>query len=315
MSITITGGISFSGGVGIVAPPAPPSTATAGWWGGGYGSISTVQRITFATDTASSSIRGPLSLIARQLTAAGTLTYGWWGGGQQSSFQSSIISAVQRVTFSTDTATASLRGSLSGGVRQLAASTDGATYGWWGGGYNYPIGPGTISTVDRTTYATDTANATTRGPLSFAVQWNAATGLSTSGWFAGGVSQSKVSRITYATDTATASTRGPLSGVRYALAATTDNSTYGWFFGGNYNSSMVERITYATDTATASIRGPLANPAPYICGTGDTSYGWVYGSNQATTQRIIYATDTATATTRGPMTVQATQLGATGGTP
>ena len=63
MSVTITGGISFSGGVGIVA--APPQN-TAGWFGGGYLSptysdTSTVQRITYATDTATASVRGPLS--------------------------------------------------------------------------------------------------------------------------------------------------------------------------------------------------------------------------------------------------------------
>jgi len=314
MSITITGGISFSGGVGIVAPPAPPSTATAGWWGGGYNQTN-VQRVTFATDTAASSTRGSLVYQAKLLSAAGTLTYGWWGGGQGSNFQSSIISAVQRVTFATDTATSSTRGPLSGQNRGLSATSDGTTYGWWGGGYNYPVGPGSISTVDRTTYATDTATTTTRGPLSYNVYYLSATGLSTSGWFAGGFNQSNVCRITYSSDTATASTRGPLAASRYGTAATTDSSTYGWFFGGSYNSSTIERITYATDTATASTRGPLASSAKYIAGAGDTSYGWVYGANQATTQRIIYATDTATATTRGPMTISTSQLGATGGTP
>lgn len=58
MSITITGGISFSGGVGIVSPPAG---ATASWFGGGGGPISSVGRITYATDTATASARGPLS--------------------------------------------------------------------------------------------------------------------------------------------------------------------------------------------------------------------------------------------------------------
>ena len=43
--------------------PAPPAEATAGWYGGGRApsSVSTVQRITFATDTATASVRGPLS--------------------------------------------------------------------------------------------------------------------------------------------------------------------------------------------------------------------------------------------------------------
>ena len=63
MSITITGGISFGGGVGITA--APPSTPTAGWFAGGQlpntGNLSTVDRTTYATDTATASSRGPLA--------------------------------------------------------------------------------------------------------------------------------------------------------------------------------------------------------------------------------------------------------------
>ena len=80
MSITITGGISFGGGVGITA--APPSTATAGWWGAGQ-ATSSVQRVTFATDTATATLRGPLMASGYKygLAAAGTLTSGWYGGG------------------------------------------------------------------------------------------------------------------------------------------------------------------------------------------------------------------------------------------
>ena len=81
MSITITGGISFSGGVGIVAPP---SVATAGWIGGGNlgpSTISTVNRMTFATDTATASVRGSLSIARYGIGGAGTLSDGWMAGG------------------------------------------------------------------------------------------------------------------------------------------------------------------------------------------------------------------------------------------
>jgi len=56
------GGVSFS-----AAPP--PSTPTAGWYGGGSGPLSTTQRITYATDTATASVRGPLSVVAWFLAA------------------------------------------------------------------------------------------------------------------------------------------------------------------------------------------------------------------------------------------------------
>ena len=45
-------------------PPAPPPENTAAWFGGGYAPStvrSTVDRITYATDTATASVRGPLS--------------------------------------------------------------------------------------------------------------------------------------------------------------------------------------------------------------------------------------------------------------
>ena len=63
MAIVIEGGWIIGGGISITPPP--PSAATAGWFGGGYtpgGPISTVDRITFATDTATSVNRGLLSV-------------------------------------------------------------------------------------------------------------------------------------------------------------------------------------------------------------------------------------------------------------
>jgi|APGre2960657373_1045057.scaffolds.fasta_scaffold275036_2 hypothetical protein len=61
MSVTITGGISFSGGVGIVAAPLQN---TAGWFGGGFapaGGYSNITRLVFATDTAATTNRTYLS--------------------------------------------------------------------------------------------------------------------------------------------------------------------------------------------------------------------------------------------------------------
>lgn len=77
--------------------------------------------------------------------------------------------------------------------------------------------PGPFSTVDRITYATDTATTSVRGPLSVARSGSAAAGNSTDGWFCAGYIFSIVERITYATDTAATSTRGPLSLTRYTL--------------------------------------------------------------------------------------------------
>ena len=66
MTITLEGGITL---FGIIFTPPPPPENTAAWFGGGSTDsglnvtrFSTVQRITFATDTATASVRGPLSL-------------------------------------------------------------------------------------------------------------------------------------------------------------------------------------------------------------------------------------------------------------
>ena len=335
MSITITGGISFGGGVGITA--APPSQPTAGWFAGG-GSISsppwtptsTVQRITFATDTATASVRGPLNYVVFKEAATGTLTNGYFGGGYAGGEFASVFT---RVTYATDTAISTNKGAISQVRWGLTATTDGTTYGWFGGGYSYPPPPSREqSTVDRITFANDTATATARGPLATARIYLAATGNTTDGWYAGGQSAgdipgsqgmlSTVDRITYATDTATATAKGPLSLARYNLASVSDGTTYGWF-GGGYNNgarTIVDRITYATDTTTASVRGPLNQSISRLGGSGDSTNGY-FGAGfspsphglQSVVQRITYATDTATASFRGTLSVAVSWLAASSG--
>jgi hypothetical protein len=310
MSVTFSGGITFTGG-GFSFTGGPEA---AGWFAGGFnpsiGWLSSLQRITFANDTATASIRGQLSVTRYQLGAVSTTAYGWWGGGY-----AATTSIVDRTTFATDTAVNSVRGPLTTILTRQAASSDNTTYGWFGGGSLGNNGT-RISTVTRITYANDTAVSTDRGPLSQNKRDLAATGNSTNGWFGGGyiynqanIYYSTIDRITYATDTATASVRGFLSRNIGRLAAT-GTTTDGWFGGGYSNSpapetlSTVQRITYATDTAGASIRGPLAVSLSVLTATGDTTYGWFAGGQSPTTsivQRITYATDTNTASLRGPM--------------
>ena len=239
-------------------PLMPSSGNTAAWFAGGApGNLSTVNRITFATDTATATVRGPLSLARAYLVGAGNATDGWFGGGL-APVQSSTV---QRITYATDTTTASVRGPLSAATYSFAAAGN-SDYGWFGGGYAPDR-----STINRITYATDTATASVRGPFG-AVRFSiSAAGNSTDGWFGGGyfgspsVAGSRVDRITYATDTATPLARGPLSsGIRGTGAA--GNTTDGWWAGGRLPGagsfvSRVDRITYATDTATATTRGPL----------------------------------------------------------
>ena len=119
MPMTFASGLSFLGGFTMTAAlPPPPPENTAAWFSGGQpGPLSTVDRITFATDTATATVRGPLSLSIQVLAAAGNFTDGWFGGG---GFP--ITSTVQRITYATDTATASVRGPLSAANYRPAAA-------------------------------------------------------------------------------------------------------------------------------------------------------------------------------------------------
>lgn len=316
MSITITGGISLGGG-GVSFSAAPPPAGPSGWFGGGYnpgGNMSTVQRINYATDTATASVRGPLSLARRSHASTGNTSYGWFAGGTTTTNTTGVVTTVDRIDYASDTTTASNRGPLSSTAYYYPmnfSATGNDNYGWFGGGY----AAGAI--VNRITYATDTATATKRGPLAQGRGYASSTGNTTDGWFGGGdvggFNTSSVNRITYATDTATASVKGPLSIARYQLVAA-GTSSAGWFVGGQLGApfyagvSLVDRITYATDTATASVRGPLTSARYAFAGvTDNTTYGWFgTGFNPSaglvtTVDRITYATDTATADVRGPM--------------
>lgn len=319
MAIEIGPGWTIGGGWTISTPP--PSVATAGWYAGGSASpsiYSTVDRITFATDTATASVRGPLTLARYGFAGSGTVNNGWFFGGQTST----LVSTVDRITYATDTATASARGPLSSARRYAATSSDSSTYSWVSGGIDVSLSPSYSSQVSRITYATDTDAPSLRGPLSLARSGIDATGTTQYGWNMGGYAPgvtfvSIIDRITYSTDTATASVRGPLSSAKYKAAVVTDSSTYGWYAGGNNGGSVVNRVTYATDTDTASVRGPLAGARAEPAGTCDNTYGWigagVISGYESSVTRITYATDTATSTNRGNLSVARTFPGASSG--
>ena len=152
---TITAGVSFSGG--FTFTEAPVGNA---WFAGGNGPVlSTVDRITFATDTNTASVRGPLSAGRYYFSGTGNTDYAWFGGGTTAT-NPQIRSTVDRITYATDTETALVRGPLSQ-QRYGAAAAGSTTDGWFGGGYS-PY----VSLVDRITFATDTDTASVRGPLS-----------------------------------------------------------------------------------------------------------------------------------------------------
>ena len=279
-----------------------------GWFGGGNGPVSTVDRIDYAADTGTAGVRGPLSLARNALAATGNTNYGWFGGG----YALNVVSTVDRIDYANDAGTATVRGPLIL-ARNALAATGNTNYGWFGGGFSPAR-----STVDRIDYANDAGTAAVRGPLSSARYSLSATGNTNYGWFGGGFPGpvSTVDRIDYAADTETAGVRGPLNW-QEGFAAT-GNADYGWFGGGSPARSSVDRIDYANDAGTASIRGPLSLARYHLAATGNANYGWFGGGSPgvlSTVDRIDYAADTGTAEVRGPLSLPRYRLAATGGYP
>ena len=206
-----------------------------GWFGGGeYSGVATVDRINFANDSVSASPRGPLTIARGFLAATGNSNYGWFGGGYiQPSVPVNYYSRVDRIDFSNDSSTASIRGPLIA-VRKTHAATGNSNYGWFGGGVTTPGGPASFtSTVDRIDFSNDSVSAIARGSLSSARYGLAATGNSNYGWFGGGTTNvgpiivSTVDRIDFSNDSATASIRSPLSDTKTQNLAATSNTHIG----------------------------------------------------------------------------------------
>jgi hypothetical protein len=207
-------------------------------------------------------------------------------------------SFVDRLDFSNDTQTCSLRGPLSLSRGATTAATGNSNFGYWGGGYNRPPTPGARSNVDRIDYSNDSAITSRRGDLVNPMQFCAAVGNKNFGYFQSGVN---INKVDYANDLATATVRGKLITGK-ARTDGTGNSNFGYFGGGSPNTSTVDRIDYSNDTPTASVRGPLSLARVDIKATGNNNFGYFNGGSSPApstrTDRIDYSNDLVSASVR-----------------
>ena len=271
-----------------------------GWFGGGGGGTggsNAVTRYAFPNDTLSVSLRSEFSTsFVQKPGASGNLSYAWFGGGY--GFPGPFPGArstVNRLDYSNDTTTPSVRGPLTVSGRTDAIGN--LSYGWF-------VGMNGTSIINRVEYANDTSTASPRGN-SIKNGSGGSSGNLNYGWLSTG-NPSTVDRIDYSNDTVTTSPRGPLSVARGSIAAT-GNANYGWF-GGGYapgGRSFVDRIDYSNDTVTASPRGKLYSSRGQMAATGNANYGWFGGGYGAyppplnnLMDRIDYNNDTVTASLR-----------------
>lgn len=298
--------------------PSKITPSLFGWITGGVetpGNSSSIERLVFATDTMTTTIRSHSSAGGFS-TVASSNTIGYLAG-------EGITTEIDALIYATDTATAASRTNLSTPRSDLTAVSNG-TNGWFGGGQ---ISGTQTSIIDRITYATDTASAILRSDLSTIKSVLCSVSDGTNGWFAGGANipatpafLSIIERLTYATDTTNPITRSNLSRARDGLASVS-NGTNGWFGAGNSISApgtdnLIDRTTFATDTANAIARSTTSVGRWRLSAVTDGTNGWFIGGEigGVTTNlidRITFATDTANANARTTLTIGKANNGST----
>lgn len=234
------------------APGAAPLTA---------GSVTS--RVIFSNDTATSVAKGNLDLARGRFVGSITdrSTSGWFGGGYGAGPSYTYHSTVARLIFNSDTATTVAKGNLTAGRIAGNGVDNRSSSGWYMGGND--ASSANVSTVDKVIFASDTAAAVAKGPLSAAGRSpGGSVSNTTDGWKCGlytSGSTSQVDRIIFATDTATTVAKGPLTSARVDTSGGVSNppGTIGWVIsgttslGGGADLTNMNRITFASDTATA----------------------------------------------------------------
>jgi hypothetical protein len=186
------------------------------WWAGGAGPVvftNVIQRTTFATDTVNASNRSALTGVIYSLASASNNSFAWWAGGFDHG-SPSITNVIQRTNFANDTQNASNRSALSAPTRNLAGSSN-DSFAWWAGGF-IPGPALRTNVIQRTTFATDTVNASNRSALIAPTTNLAGASNDSFAWWAGGFTPAPgrtnvIQRTTFATDTVDASNRSALT--------------------------------------------------------------------------------------------------------
>lgn len=143
-------------------------------------------------------------VLNNRITNVGRSTNGWFTGGEielNGVGPTRLVSTVDRIIFTNDVTTATVRGSLTT-VRSYMGGTGNTSDGWIGGGW---IGGAVISSVDRISFQQDGSVTLSRGSLSSSRGGVSAVGNVSDGWYTGGYdssfnSLSTVDRITFSAD-------------------------------------------------------------------------------------------------------------------
>jgi len=269
-----------------------------------------------------------LPYATAQQGASGNEDYGYFAGG------SPAKSAITRITYASDTATASPKGRLEQ-MLTAAYGTGSTSYGYFAGGTE--PSPSNTSSIKRLDYSNDTAGATSRGSsmsvgrygapgvssrnnvLAGVKSWTESVGPVTRQYFGpservyimgGTTSPADIShpagtlRYDIPSSTVTASIRSvPVKPARNYKGASNSTPDYG-YLGGN-SPANIERYDYANDNTATTPKGALSGTKYSRGSAGNINYGYWAGGMppyMSTIERLDYSNDTAAASVRGPLT-------------
>jgi len=147
-------GYRFGFGLGpLVIASEPADTGTYlnyGWYVGGGGPNTTVDRIDWASDLSTASPRSGVNSAATLGGGLSSLSYGWFSGG----YISGGMTTVSRVDYANDLGGTSNRAATPQSANGRPGGFSNTTYGYWGTGMSGNSG-GASSVVTRVDFAND----------------------------------------------------------------------------------------------------------------------------------------------------------------
>ena len=226
---------------------AATSSLTAGYFSGGQPGFTTVDKITYSTDSVQTVFSSFLPSFEIQHAGTGNSLAGYFTGGSVS------VSNTDKITYSTEISSVVPSAILNPGRFNHAAAGN-SSAGYFTGGLTSPGGL-LLSTTDKLNYSTETISTLPGAALPNTIYVHGASGNASESYFAGGFSSSYLSiaqRLTYSTET-TALVPGAFLVIPRSSNAT-GNTLNGYFGGGQTSpstyASSIDKINYSTDTRT-----------------------------------------------------------------
>jgi len=245
---------------GFSTPNLSDKTLACYLLGGGEPSIDTGQKLTFASDTTANVATADLSQDRRGMASVSDGAYGWIAGGYSNTpSPAAYVDTGDKITFSTDTTSASASTDLPNADGDLGSVSEGSTHGYFMAGYN--PGDGRLDTGRKITFSNDTTALCASADMGRSV--NSPCGLSdqsTNGYMMGGQSateiHSETDKIVFSTDTASTCATADLATDGKSQSAGFSNAGInGYNAGGEAaaggSTNMCDRLVYATETTAA----------------------------------------------------------------